>query len=148
VETTKIILVVEDDLIQAKELTQRLGAEGYSTRHIATELEFMDTFVDFDPQLYAAAIVDMMLRWTDPSPHMKRPPAEILKEGFYNAGLRCCRKLKTAGIPSLIFTALDANRVESLQDEFKVVNKSRGYAALLQELKRLLLARSPSKRSL
>jgi hypothetical protein len=72
----------------------------------------------------------------------------VIQEGFYKAGLRCCRKLKSKGIRSIIFTALDVDRVQSMQsqDEFKIVTKSRGYAALLTELKQLLLSPEPSQR--
>lgn len=135
------ILVIEDDLIQAEELMKWLKAAGYSTRHIATELDFVKCLGELSAQQYRAAVVDMMLRWTDPSPHMERPPEHVVLEGSYKAGLRCCRKLKNRGIRSVIFTALDANRVESVQDEFKVVTKSRGYSALLDELKQLLPVR-------
>ena len=136
---SKYVLVIEDDRIQAEELARRLRNPEREVRIISTELDFRSRLSQFDHSNCPAAIVDMMLRWTDPAPDMTMPPDEILQEGFYTAGLRCCRELRRKGIPSVIFTALDPARVPLRQGEsFPIINKSRGFDALLEEVRPLL----------
>ncbi len=133
------VLIVEDDKIQADELTRRLIARRISVTHFSTELEFRENLNMIDKSDCAAAVVDMMLRWTDPSPTMKMPPPEILKEGFYMAGLRCCRELRKIGIPCIIFTALDPVRIPLHPGEpFKTISKSHAYEILIEEIMPLL----------
>jgi CheY-like chemotaxis protein len=130
------ILIIEDDKIQADELGHRLGRLGYQVDQIATELEFRRELDHIKP--YSLAVVDMMLRWTDPSPDMELPPPEIIQEGFYTAGLRCCRQLAAKGIRCLIFTALDPKRIPLRPGEnFTIVNKSAGYPALEEQVRQL-----------
>jgi CheY-like chemotaxis protein len=130
-----MVLIIEDDKIQANELRKSLESSGMQVRHISTELQFQQLIRESGTLPFALAIVDMMLRWTDPSPQMEMPPPEILAEGFYVAGLRCCRALRTRGVKSIIFTALDPAKIPLLTpEEFKIVNKSRGYEGLLKEI--------------
>lgn len=58
-----------------------------------------------------------MIRWTDPSPNMEKPPQEILDEGFYRAGIRCIKELNnkyegTKNIPVIIYSVLDYDDLE------------------------------------
>lgn len=129
-------LIIEDDKIQAEELARRLRATGGEVTIISTELEFRNRLATFDRENCRLAIVDMMLRWTNPSRDMVMPPDEISKEGFFIAGLRCCRELWKKRIPSVIFTALDPSRVPVERNEpFRIVNKSQGFEALLDVVK-------------
>ena len=132
---SKNVLIIEDDKIQADELKRRLEQAGFKVRHISTELQFQKFVKEPGVATYDIAVVDMMLRWTDPSPEMEMPSDEILAEGFYVAGLRCSRTLKQHGVRALIFTALDPARVPLAKGEdFPVINKSRGYDALIEIL--------------
>jgi CheY-like chemotaxis protein len=128
------VLVIEDDEIQAKELKGRLRATGLDLRYISTELEFWD-MIKHEPVLpFSLAVVDMMLRWTNPAPDMEFPPENIMEEGFYAGGLRCCRELVKQKIPCVIFTALDPSRVtlSSLEKRYiTVFNKNLGYDAFV-----------------
>jgi DNA-binding NarL/FixJ family response regulator len=134
------ILVIEDDRIQADELRTRLEQNpGVRVHLISTELEFRKHIDDPETAGYALAVVDMMLRWTDPAKDMEMPDPETLKDGFYSAGLRCCRKLRDRGVKCVIFTALDPARIPlEPSEQFSIVNKSRGYTALLDAIKPLL----------
>ena len=86
------ILLVDDDMLQrqalAEELEQELGI-GCVTQ-IGTESQFRDMLAsmvaDDVPEI---VVLDMMLRWTDPSPDMRPPPPDVLAAGYYRAGLRC-----------------------------------------------------------
>jgi len=136
---TKSILIVEDDKIQADELKNRMERLGFFVHNIATEVEFRRHMDETDRPAYTLAVVDMMLRWTDPAPDMEAPPLEIIEEGFYTAGLRCCRKLREKGVRCLIFTALDPAKIPLGRGEnFEIVNKSSGYNAIVEKIKQLL----------
>lgn len=138
----KTALVIEDDELQAEALKSYLTGTypGLSVQCVATELDFRTNVITLQPLPYSVAIVDMMLRWTDASPNMVMPEADILREGFFVAGLRCCRSLRRSGIPCVIFTALDPAKIPLRPEEqghIPIVNKSRGFSALQPHLKQL-----------
>src|SRR5438046_757367 len=126
------ILIVEDDCIQAEHLKYRLTTLGLECHLISTESEFCKQIRRDDFPSYSLAVVDMMLPWTDPSPIMEQPPLEIMQEGSYMAGLRCCRKLIARGVKCIIFTALSPKAILlEPSDEFEILHKGGdGYAHL------------------
>jgi ActR/RegA family two-component response regulator len=125
------ILVIEDDGYQANELKRHLDKIG-AVKCIPTELDFYKQVKNAPSLPFKVAVVDMMLRWTDPAPDMEMPPPEVSSQGFLIAGLRCCRTLKERGIHCVIFTALDPNEIPlRVPGEFEIINKSRGYEALV-----------------
>lgn len=107
------IILVEDDHLQAE--WARLSFERYfrsvTVRRISTESEFYENLEKFETSPPDLFVIDVMLRWTDPSPTMQPPPEEVLKDGFYRAGLRCERKLaeqeSTRSIPVILYTVLE-----------------------------------------
>src|SRR5258708_5755898 len=127
-EASRRVLIIEDDKTQADLLKHEIEKHiGLTSDIISTELEFWNRYEKMNHQI---AVVDMMLRWTDPAPDMQMPPAHIIKEGFFTAGLRCCRALRKKNIPCVVFTALDPARIPlSSPDEFEIINKSQGYGA-------------------
>jgi ActR/RegA family two-component response regulator len=134
----KRLLIVEDDKIQADELRHRIEHLGWAVDHISTELEFRRRVRQTDITLYSLAVVDMMLRWTDPAPEMEQPPPEVIQEGFYTAGLRCCRQLSARGVRCVIYPALDPEKIRQRPNEnFMIINKSNGSARLMEEITRL-----------
>jgi hypothetical protein len=140
----KRILIIEDDGYQSADLKARLERAGLGIADVEciyTELAFQDLIKRSGELPYDAAVVDMMLRWTDPAPNMTMPPPEILNEGFYIAGLRCCRMLKKWKVPCVIFTALDPLKIPLLPDEdLKIINKSLGHEPLFEALRQFLAA--------
>ena len=133
------ILIIEDDKYQAEELERCLKPLGVFVHHVSTELQFRKHLEETGQLTYGLAIVDMMLRWTDPAPDMEDPPPEIIREGFYTAGLRCCRELAKRKVRCLIFTALDPAKIPLRPGEsFEIINKSTGYAAMADRVKQLL----------
>ena len=136
----KWILIIEDDRYQAEEIERCLKPIAEHVRLISTELEFHKLAESGELSKYAVAVVDLMLRWTDPAPEMEMPPPKIREEGSYLAGLRCCRELKKLPknkIPCVIFSALDAEKVPGVK-EFPFVNKSHGCEALIEQVRPLL----------
>jgi hypothetical protein len=106
---------------------------------ISTELEFHRRFPGMSDSEYKVALVDMMLRWTDPSPQMKAPPSDVVEQGFFVAGLRCRRKLLERSIPSIIFTIHDRESFPRLQEEgVEFLQKGPSYDPVLRKLSRYL----------
>jgi len=133
------ILIIEDDELQAVDLKSRLEKNlEIPVEVISTESTFLKRVDGVNSQTYTAAVVDMMLRWTDPAPNMEPPPPEVLEEGSYTAGLRCCRALAAKGVRCIIFTALSPNAIPLKPvDVFEIIHKGGdGYAALLEALRR------------
>jgi len=133
----KRLLIVEDDKIQADQLGRQIEILGWAVDHISTEVEFRKRVRQPEITSYSLAVVDMMLRWTDPAPEMEPPTPEIILEGFYTAGLRCCRELFARGVRCIIYTALDPAKIRLRPGEdFLIINKSAGAARLLEEITR------------
>ena len=137
--TNSRILIIEDDQIQADDLKYRLEQLGLPVDQISTEAQFRKRLGQADIKSFGLAIVDMMLRWTDPAPEMEPEPADVIEEGAYTAGLRCCRSLASKGVRCIIFTALSPNAIPRRPgDDFEIIHKGGdGYATLLDSIKRL-----------
>ncbi|MCI0488512.1 MAG: hypothetical protein L0229_18140 [Blastocatellia bacterium] len=108
------ILIIDDDHLQAEWIHENLERAFPSAKieHINTELEFrsrLDGIAENPPDI---VVLDVMLRWTDPSPKVQLPPDDdVIKEGFYTAGLRCEKLLaqneRTSNIPVILYTVLE-----------------------------------------
>jgi DNA-binding NarL/FixJ family response regulator len=107
------IVLVEDDHLQSEWVTSCLTAafHGAIVEPISTESAFyawLDALTDILPDVF---VIDVMLRWTDPSPNMQEPPQEVKDNGFYRAGLRCKDKImkheNTRDIPVILYTVLE-----------------------------------------
>jgi hypothetical protein len=135
--TSPRILILEDDQIQADDLIHRLDRLGSPVDLISTEAQFRKRLRDGDVKVYSLAIVDMMLRWTDPAPDMEPPPQDVIEEGSYTAGLRCCRALASKGVRCIVFTALSPSAIPRKPgDEFEIIHKGGdGYATLFDRIR-------------
>ncbi len=139
---TNRILIIEDDRYQTDEIERCLRPLGVGVDELSHRTQLSPAHEGIAELPYKLAVVNMMLRWTDPSPDMEEPPPHIIEEGFYTAGLRCCRELASRGVRCLIFTALDKAKIPLKPNEmFPIINKSEGYATLADRVKRLLEAR-------
>jgi CheY-like chemotaxis protein len=110
------ILIVEDDYMDVESLQSGLRDKLDATVDvISTESEFCAKFdqVAGDPPDFV--VLDVMLRWTDPTPdlNVEDIPAEVRRDGFYLAGVRCHTKLqsdpRTKNIPVAFYTTLERN---------------------------------------
>ncbi len=135
--TNSRILVIEDDQNHADDLQRSLERLGWGVDVISTEAEFRKRVQGFDARMYWLAIVDMMLRWTNPSRDMELRPPDVVEEGSYTAGLRCCRALAAKGMRCIIFTALSPDSIpRRASDNFEIIHKGpSGYATLLERLR-------------
>lgn len=112
------ILLVEDDNIQedtiVKDLKKHFGDE-IRIETVITEKEFQDKLDEIILNPPNVVIMDVMIRWTDPTPDMKEPPEEVSKNGPFRAGFRCTELLyqKTVDIPVILYTVLGENDIEN-----------------------------------
>lgn len=107
------ILIVEDDAAQASWVLRSLAdiLVGITVKTISTESEFRREFERIAIDCPQIVIMDVMLRWADPSPNIVLPPADVTREGMFKAGLRCARMLtqdrRTRGGFILMHSVLD-----------------------------------------
>ena len=108
------ILLVEDDPLQAELIEEFLldvtAFPKAVVDRISTESGFRARFKDIATKNPDVVIMDIMLRWADPSPDFELPPDDIAEEGFYRGGLRCEKMLsqdsRTSEIPVILYTIL------------------------------------------
>jgi CheY-like chemotaxis protein len=120
-------------------------------RFIATESEFRDSLDRIADDPPALVIMDVMLRWCDPSPEMPPQPDDVRAAGFSRAGVRCSQLLRansmTRGIPVVVFTVLDANGL-SLPPDCTFISKASDLRPFLdavgERLSRARTQESPS----
>lgn len=106
------ILVVEDDHLQVEWIGQNLQKQfpAAQVEAIRTELAFREKLREIVARPPDIVIMDVMLRWTDPSSSVADAPEDVKKEGVYKAGLRCKKLLAEKGarqIPVLLYTVLE-----------------------------------------
>jgi hypothetical protein len=133
------VLIVEDDAIQAGRLEGLIQSNfrGVGVDKIDTELKFRESFGSMREKEYRVALIDMMLRWTDPSPNMEPPPDDVVKEGFYVGGLRCRKLLLEKKIPSVIFTVLNETSIPQ-GEGIEFIQKGPSYQPVLDSLRKYL----------
>ena len=104
------ILIVEDDYLQADWVYAKLEQAFPDAKfdRVSTESEFRSRFDEIANMGPGVVVMDVMLRWADPSPELVLPPKY---EGFYRAGLRCERMLagdeRTSHVPVILYTVLE-----------------------------------------
>lgn len=144
-------LIVEDDKFQYAHIKDAITQlQSFPNSHkrierIATESEFIDNFESIARNKPDVIILDIMLRWTDPSPDMKLPPPEIAEQGFFRAGVRCERRLaadpRTRDIPIIVYSILEEKDLKdeiTLRPEVSYLEKDFGVEELTSKLKKVL----------
>jgi DNA-binding NarL/FixJ family response regulator len=148
------IVIVEDDHLQEGPLEEYLNSSlpGATVTTLCTEEEFRQRL----PQMRDAApdlvVLDVMLRWTFPSPGAPAPPEDVATGGYYRAGLRCAALLladeRLRKVPVVLYTILERSDLERdgkvLPSNSTYVGKSSDMDVLIRKIKLLLDARSGS----
>jgi CheY-like chemotaxis protein len=112
------IIVVEDDHLQEGPLVERLEAAcpGYRIDSVRTECEFRERLPSLRADRPDLVIMDVMLRWDDPRRDPTEPPATVVREGFYRAGLRCVELMsidpRLASVPIILYTILEKSDLD------------------------------------
>lgn len=141
------ILLVEDDIIQSDLIREALGQEfpGGEVELIKTEHEFRSRLDAIAKRAPDIVIMDVMLRWTDPSPDQPPSPVDVREEGHYRAGFRCRKLLSerelTKDVPVILYTVLDhADISHELQDismgEVQYLRKESSATPLLRSIRK------------
>lgn len=113
------ILHIEDERNSAEHVKELLEHEftihGVTITRICTESEFrkaLDSIAKCPPTL---VLMDIMLRWCDPSADFEEPPQDVKEGGYERAGFRCQKLLweKNQNIPVLFYTVLDKSGLQS-----------------------------------
>lgn len=120
------IFIVEDDPVQfdfiEKSLIEEDEFSNLRIKRAPTEQAFRGMMNDFEKDKPDVILMDVMIRWTDPSPDMPEAPEEVVRDGFYRAGIRCIELLKnnprTEDIPILVHSVLDKENLEEHLDGF------------------------------
>jgi hypothetical protein len=89
---------------------------------VETEAEFvLEWLPSFRQSLKAqpqVIVIDVMLRWTDPSPDQPPRPPEVIAGGFMRAGLRCFNLIRNnialAHTKVILFSSLTSEDLASL----------------------------------
>jgi len=123
------VLLVEDDHLQASLISDTLErAFPYITvEQIRTENEFRSRINKIKSSPPDIVVMDVMLKWTNPSRELVEPPPTVREGGYAKAGLRCVEML--AGqedlkhIPVILFTVLSFDDLESLPDGILYLSK-------------------------
>jgi hypothetical protein len=153
------VVVVEDDYLQAESIQTWLcdAWPHIEIERIETEQEFRDQLVIQSTHPPDAFIVDVMLRWSDPSPDIDVAPDDIREQGFSQAGLRCVELLQegieTQQVPIVIYSILDKEEIEDSKvlrflPHIRFLPKSSEPRHLIQLLGSLIAARKSTKEPL
>jgi DNA-binding response OmpR family regulator len=108
------IVIAEDDRIQADQYVGDLSEAFREAAFILfrTEKEFRDGLESIAMHPPDIVILDIMLRWTDPSLDHHAAPPDVKAGKFHHAGFRCLELLrrgdKTREVPVILYTVVDS----------------------------------------
>lgn len=142
------ILIVEDDYQQADLIRDSLQSvfPGGKIDLIQTEYKFR-TYLDvIENQPPDIVVLDVMLRWTDPSEKMELRPEDAKSGGIFEAGLRCKELLAareaTRRIPVILYTALERSDLSSKAQGALHLSKEADPEVLINAIRTLTRAAS------
>jgi CheY-like chemotaxis protein len=147
------IVILEDDHLQEDLLTGRLeqAFPGARVDTVATEQEFRDRLDDFRRDRPDIFVMDVMLRWTFPSPRSAAPPPEVEAGGYQRAGFRCAelvfRDPGLRDVPVVYYTILEGldldEDIRRLSGVPAYVRKSKDHDYLARRIRQLTAAPQP-----
>lgn len=133
------ILLVEDIELQEQWLRDELSrAFRCEPIWIQTESEFRSRLDEIEARPPDVAVIDVMLKWADPSPDSPPAPPEWDR---HKAGLHCQELLssreKTRNMPVILYTVLDATdlRSEELPPNVSLLNKDSDPEPLIKRIR-------------
>ena len=103
------ILLVDDNYLQGEWLAEELKRAFWTKPlWLQTESEFRGRLGEIEAMSPDVAVIDVMLKWADPSPNAPLRPADATDK--HSAGLRCQALLgmreATKKIPVILYTVL------------------------------------------
>ena len=116
---------------------------------VSTEQEFREKFLEIRRAQYDLIILDVMIRWVEPSPDSKPIDDDVLADGYFRAGIRCLKKLRTDDatkeIPVVIHSNLDDKEIREemnrrhLNGVSQIVPKSGSARELMEAMENAIL---------
>jgi CheY-like chemotaxis protein len=107
------IVIAEDDKLQAATLVDGLRGR-FPIAEIEvfrTERQFRASFESIATRQPDVVILDIMMKWTEPSWDAETPPPDVVSGKFYRAGFRCQKMLEgsasTKNIPVILYSVVD-----------------------------------------
>jgi len=141
-------VIVEDDHLQKGPLEANLQAAfaGAQITTFISEHQFSENIHTLQNSPPDLILMDVMLRWTIPSPNSPAPPAEVAEGGYYRAGLRCANLLlaneRLREVPVVLYTILEQADLERdgnrLPANCSYVGKSGDIEVLLRKARALI----------
>jgi DNA-binding NarL/FixJ family response regulator len=114
----RFIVIVEDDHLQEGPLEEQIR-DAFPTAKIetvGTEQEFRAHLDGYRRDRPHVVVMDVMLRWADPSPAAVAPPPEVAQGGYQRAGIRCAQLMSEdpalRRIPVIYYTILERSDLE------------------------------------
>jgi DNA-binding response OmpR family regulator len=139
------VLLIEDDHLQSEWLAGNLELAFGKVRfeRIPTEQEFYSRIPELISDPPDIIIIDVMLRWADPSRNMSPPPQKVKNGGYYRAGLRCQEELarleETRNIPVVLYTVLERidlePQIDALEEKVTYLRKDSDSNALIDRIR-------------
>lgn len=127
------IVVLEDDasmhpLLESL-ITKSLGDLDLKIEVIETEADFrmkwLPSVQNTKKQRPDIFVIDVMLRWTDPSPNQPPRPPDVIEGGFMRAGLRCLNLIRQRpslfNTPVIFLTTLTKKNLDDLGANLEAV---------------------------
>jgi len=141
-------VIVEDDHLQKGPLEDRLTTTfpGAEVTVLSSEHQFREHLATLRSSPPDLVLMDVMLRWSLPSPNAPAPPPEVADGGYYRAGLRCANLLyadeRLHHVPVVLYTILERTDLErdhkALPPNSSYVGKSNDPEVLLRKIRQLI----------
>ena len=136
----KTIWVIEDDYFQRETICEAIKTKlKCNVVELATEYEFSQELERLTNSLPDFLVLDIMLPWTKLMRKMPPEPQEVIKNGFYRAGIRCEKLFRSREelkhIPIIIYTNLNN---DDIQDDLKNASEHTHYLGKSSEVNQLV----------
>jgi CheY-like chemotaxis protein len=148
------VIILEDDFLQAEWIQGEVLHQhfrGMTSERIATEHAFRNRLDALRATPPSLVLIDVMMRWTDPDSDATAPE-EIANDGYYRAGLRCERLLRsnkeTSNVPVILYTVLDRidldSDLQNLHPMTRYIEKNSDPTELVNAMNELLAKKEPT----
>lgn len=117
------ILLVEDDILQADAIEDSLrrNFKQVEVKRLSSESEFREKLSSVKTESLDLILLDVLLRWSEPTPEIEEPPLEVQQQGFYRGGIRCLNLLlasaETREVPVIVYSVLGREDVHKEIDQ-------------------------------
>jgi len=142
------ILIVEDDYLQASNMEEALlrNFPESKVRCLRSEYAFIKDLESIRSEPPDMVLMDIMLRWSEPTPDTPPAPEEISRGGFFRAGIRCLTLLlqssETNRVPVVLYSVLEridvVEELGPLPDHVLFLRKDADDEILVRHLRSLL----------